>query len=165
MRSVAIAILLSLAATAALAQPTPSAMPAPGANACLDLHRIDGKHADDDRTIIATDLKQRRFKITLLQPCFDIANPFSVISFARVANRSCLSKGDAGKQSPAKRRGSKRLAAKAQGLDQRLIAAGVGGLEVVQKAPALGDHLEQASARVVVLLVRLEVFGQVGDPF
>ena len=36
---------------------------------------------------------------------------------------------------------------------------------MVEKGPALRDHVEQAAARVVVLLVGLEVLGQVGDPF
>ena len=37
--------------------------------------------------------------------------------------------------------------------------------QVVKKATTLRDHLEQAAARVVVLLVGLEVLGEVGDAF
>src|SRR6202008_1489826 len=36
-------------------------------------------------------------------------------------------------------------------------------LDVIQKAPALRHHLDQAAARVVILRVGLEMLGQVGD--
>src|SRR5258706_16282384 len=48
------------------------------------------------------------------------------------------------------------LAAQAEGLDQLLIAVRIGRLQMVQERPARGDQLEQAAARVVVLLVGLE---------
>src|SRR5690606_3262503 len=57
------------------------------------------------------------------------------------------------------------LATQAQLGDQRLIAGAVGLVQVVQKATTLRDLLEQAATRVVVLLVGLEVLGQVGDAF
>jgi hypothetical protein len=57
------------------------------------------------------------------------------------------------------------LAAQAQRADQGLIAAFVGLLQVVEQRAALRDQLQQAAARVVVLLVGLEVLGEVGDPF
>jgi len=36
---------------------------------------------------------------------------------------------------------------------------------VVQQAPALGDQLQESATRVIVLLVRLEVLGEVRDAF
>ena len=57
-----------------------------------------------------------------------------------------------------------RLAAQTQGGDDRGIARFIGLLQMVQKAAALRDQLQQAAARVVVLLVGLEVFREVGDP-
>ena len=36
-------------------------------------------------------------------------------------------------------------------------------MQVVQKAPALADHHEKAATRAVVLLVPLQVFGQMVD--
>ena len=36
-------------------------------------------------------------------------------------------------------------------------------LQVVEHIPALTDHLQQAAAGVVVLLVDLQMLGQVGD--
>ena len=57
------------------------------------------------------------------------------------------------------------LAAQAQLLDDRGVTALIGVLEVVQQPAALGHHLQKATTRVVVLLVGLEVLGQVGDPF
>jgi len=41
-----------------------------------------------------------------------------------------------------------------------VIALNVHALEVVQKTPALRDHLEQAAPRMVIFLVRLEMLGQ-----
>jgi hypothetical protein len=35
---------------------------------------------------------------------------------------------------------------------------------VVEQAAAGGDQLQQAATRVIVLLVRLEMLGEVGDP-
>src|SRR5690606_38505701 len=55
------------------------------------------------------------------------------------------------------------LAAQAELLDQSLIAALVGLLQVIQERPARGHELEQPATRVVVLLVGLEVFRQVRD--
>src|SRR5207245_10343402 len=53
--------------------------------------------------------------------------------------------------------------ADAQPFDQLPVPGGVLRLEVVEEPPALADQLEQAAARMVVLLVRLEVFRQVLD--
>src|SRR6185312_9579554 len=53
--------------------------------------------------------------------------------------------------------------ADAQRLDDRLIAALVGLLQVPKQRAALRDQHQQAAARVVVLLVGLEVLGEVRD--
>ena len=37
--------------------------------------------------------------------------------------------------------------------------------QVVQQTPALADHFQQAPAGMMVLLVVLQVFGQIADPF
>src|SRR5438270_741686 len=55
------------------------------------------------------------------------------------------------------------LAAQAELADESVIPFDVSTLEVVEQAPALRDHLEQPPARVVVLLVSLEVLGQLVD--
>src|SRR5688572_2175008 len=57
------------------------------------------------------------------------------------------------------------LAAQVQLADQGGVALAIDLGQVVKKATTLRDHLEQAAARVVVLLVGLEVFGEVGDAF
>src|SRR5437016_4873910 len=48
-------------------------------------------------------------------------------------------------------------------VDDRAIAIEIGLLEIVEEAAAPADELHQAAAAVVVLRVRLEVLGQVGD--
>ena len=57
-----------------------------------------------------------------------------------------------------------RLLADAESLDRRAIALGALLLEVVEQAAPLADELEQTAAAVMVLLVRLEMLGQLGDP-
>ena len=47
--------------------------------------------------------------------------------------------------------------------DDLAVAIDVRLLEVVEKAATLADELEQATARMVVLLVGLEVLGEIGD--
>src|SRR5665213_1466696 len=54
-------------------------------------------------------------------------------------------------------------AAQAQACDQRFIALDVLGLDVIEQAAALGHHLDHAAAGMIVLGVRLEVFGEIGD--
>ena len=44
-----------------------------------------------------------------------------------------------------------------------MVAAGVDLVQVVEQAATLRHHLQKATTRVVVLLVSLEVFGEVGD--
>src|SRR5690625_133547 len=50
-----------------------------------------------------------------------------------------------------------------EALDQRAVARLVADLHIVQQLAALADHLEQTTARVIVLLVILEVLGQIID--
>ena len=52
------------------------------------------------------------------------------------------------------------LLAQAETADELQVAAAVGVAQVGQQAGALADHLEQAAAAVVVLLVDLEVLVQ-----
>jgi hypothetical protein len=49
-------------------------------------------------------------------------------------------------------------------LDQIRVAVRVLPLEVVEETPALADELQQATARMMILGVGLEMFGQVVDP-
>src|SRR5690606_10375484 len=62
----------------------------------------------------------------------------------------------------APRRGSG-LPAKAELLDELAVTRGVLPVQVVEQPAAPVDHLQQAAPAVVVLLVGLEVFGQVRD--
>ena len=55
------------------------------------------------------------------------------------------------------------LLPEAETLDQLVVAVGILAPEVLEQPAPPPDHLEQAAARVVVLRVRLEVLGQVGD--
>ena len=56
------------------------------------------------------------------------------------------------------------LAAQAEAGDELLVAGEIGVAQVIQQAPALADHDDQAPARVVVGLVALKVPGQVLNP-
>jgi hypothetical protein len=49
--------------------------------------------------------------------------------------------------------------------DDSPVALDVGALQVVQQPATLADQLEQPAPRVVVVGVRLEVVGEVIDPF
>src|ERR1700737_3854188 len=60
-------------------------------------------------------------------------------------------------------RGTASLLPDAEPFDQLLVALGVLGLQIVEEPPPLADQLEQAAPRVVVLLVGLEMLGQVMD--
>ena len=55
------------------------------------------------------------------------------------------------------------LVAKLELLGDGLIAGGIGAVEVIQQAPALADHDQQAAARAVIFVVFLKVPGQRGD--
>src|SRR4051794_10966918 len=54
-----------------------------------------------------------------------------------------------------------RLAAKTQPLDERAVAVDVGLLQVLQQAATAPHEREQTTTGVVVVLVQLEVLGQV----
>ena len=54
-------------------------------------------------------------------------------------------------------------AADAETVDQGLVARFVDPLDVVEQRTARLHQLQQAAARMVVLAVTLEVFGEVGD--
>jgi hypothetical protein len=57
------------------------------------------------------------------------------------------------------------LPAYAESLDHRFVPVYLFTLEIVQKPTPLADKLQQPSAAVVVLLVDLEVLGEIGYPF
>src|SRR5262249_18598989 len=50
-------------------------------------------------------------------------------------------------------------------LDQRLVVIGVLVLQVVEEASTLADHLEQATPRMVVVLVQLKVLRESANAF
>src|SRR4051794_34572974 len=56
-----------------------------------------------------------------------------------------------------------RSAAEAEALDERAVARDVDVLQVAEQAPALADEQQQATTRVVVVLVQLQVLGEVLD--
>ena len=60
---------------------------------------------------------------------------------------------------------SQGLFADAELPNDRLIALGIVSFEIVEQATPLADQHEQAAARAVVLLVRLEVVGQLANAF
>ena len=49
-------------------------------------------------------------------------------------------------------------------LGNRLVPRQIGGVEVIQKAAALADHFQKATAGAVVLDVALEMLGQMVNP-
>ena len=62
------------------------------------------------------------------------------------------------------RRLGRRLAADTQLLDQRLVPLRAAAFQVIQKATPPGDHEQEATTRVMVFLVDLEMFRQLHDP-
>jgi hypothetical protein len=56
------------------------------------------------------------------------------------------------------------LVAQFQFLGDRLVTLFVLALQIIQKPPALADHHEQPAARAVVLLVHLQMLGQMINP-
>src|SRR5690625_6965887 len=56
------------------------------------------------------------------------------------------------------------LSAQAESFDQRAVALDLVVPQVTEQPAALADQQQQAPAGVVVMLMGLEVFGQVGDP-
>src|SRR6478735_7291704 len=57
-----------------------------------------------------------------------------------------------------------RLSAQAEPLDERTVTLDVDGLQVPQQPATTADQAHQAAAGVVVVLVLLEVLGQIRDP-
>ena len=55
------------------------------------------------------------------------------------------------------------LAPDAEALDERAVPLDVGGLQVLEQAATLADQQQQAAPAVVVVLVGLQVLGQVRD--
>jgi len=55
------------------------------------------------------------------------------------------------------------LAPDPEALDERAVPVDVGGLQVLEQAATLSDQQQQAAPAVVVVLVGLEVLGQVRD--
>src|SRR2546423_7885415 len=51
----------------------------------------------------------------------------------------------------------------AEFIDDRAVTLDVGLLQIVEKAATAADELEQSAAAVMVLRVRLEMLGEVGD--
>jgi|SRR5665213_667148 len=62
-----------------------------------------------------------------------------------------------------KSRASKKLFAQLQLFGDRLVTAHVGALEVIQQAAALADHHQQPATGAVILLVALQMPGQMVD--
>src|SRR5215211_7185363 len=56
-----------------------------------------------------------------------------------------------------------RSAAQAEAFDERPVAGDIVVLEVAEQPAAAADHLQQAAARVVVVLVNLEMLGELVD--
>jgi len=49
-------------------------------------------------------------------------------------------------------------------MNQRLVSFRAGALQILQEPPAPGHHGQQAASRVMVLLMRLEMLGELADP-
>ena len=62
-----------------------------------------------------------------------------------------------------KARLSAKLVAESEAHDQGFVPLRAAALQVFQQLAALGNHVEQTTPGVVVLLVSLEMFRQVGD--
>jgi hypothetical protein len=57
-----------------------------------------------------------------------------------------------------------RLLPQIQFLEQVFIPVGFRLAQIIEQAPALGDHFQEAAARRVIFGIVLEVFGQLRDP-
>src|SRR5215472_2891881 len=81
----------------------------------------------------------------------------------RVRNGGC----DLQRHPPTKRgmsRATPTSAANAELLDQALVAAFIGTLEIIEQLATLRHELEQAPPRMIVLHVSLEMLGKIVDP-
>src|SRR6185437_1036587 len=77
---------------------------------------------------------------------------------------SSFALGTREKPATAALRAARGLLAQSQLVDQIAVAIGVLALQIIEQAAALAHHQQEAAARVVILGVGLEMFGQVGDP-
>lgn len=55
------------------------------------------------------------------------------------------------------------LPAQAQTIDDLVVALNIRFLQVVEQTATLRDHFQQATPRVIIFLMRLEMLGQVVD--
>src|SRR5262245_4138333 len=58
-----------------------------------------------------------------------------------------------------------RLSPEAEAIDERAVPLRVGLFEISEKATTLAHQLQEATARMVILDVALEMFGEVGNAF
>ena len=56
------------------------------------------------------------------------------------------------------------LSPQLEALDELLVAVVICALEVIEQTSALADDAHQAASRVMILLVELEVLGELGEP-
>jgi hypothetical protein len=56
------------------------------------------------------------------------------------------------------------LPSQTQPFDQLMILSDIRTLEIIKKLPSTRDHLQQPATRIIVLLVYLEMLGQLVDP-
>ena len=86
---------------------------------------------------------------------------------ARLTAAACLQTGVPGaapcRSRPARAASAWRLLADAEPVDQVGVAVACLSLQVVEQPATLADELQQPAARMVILRVGLEVFGQVVD--
>lgn len=53
------------------------------------------------------------------------------------------------------------LPAQPQTIDDFMVTLNVRSLQVIEQTPSLRDHFQQAAPRMIILLVSLEMLGQV----
>jgi hypothetical protein len=59
----------------------------------------------------------------------------------------------------------RRLAAQSQPLDNRVVSFDILAFQIIEQLPSLSDQFEQPSSGMVILLVRLEMIGEIADSF
>src|ERR1051326_4219377 len=100
---------------------------------------------------------------------FEVPSVYGPVGPIHGRQRHCCSaKADAVSRQPHATARTSRAgwsASDAEPLDQRLVAPFIGALEIIEQLAALGNELEQAASRMVIVDVRLEMLGQAGDPF
>jgi hypothetical protein len=55
------------------------------------------------------------------------------------------------------------LTAQAETVNQIMIGFYIAAFQIIEQTSALRDHLEQATPRMIIFLVRSEMFGQIVD--